>query len=59
MKVFQTIQKQSMEAEIEKRLKEMASAGYPLPKRFQKSDYITAAVVVLCCLALMIGGYYL
>jgi hypothetical protein len=37
----------------------MESEDYDFPKRFDKFDYIFTAVVVLICLAAVIGGAFL
>lgn len=48
-----------MKTEIEERIFEMRQPDYHFPKRFKKLDYISVTVVVVGCLAMVIGGYYL
>lgn len=48
-----------LNALIEERISEMESDNYEFPQRFSKTDYIITTVVVLFCLAFVIGGAYL
>ncbi len=45
--------------EIESKITEMESATYEFPARFSKKDYIFTAVVILLCLAGVIGGAFI
>ncbi len=45
--------------EIESKITEMESPSYEFPTRFSKKDYIFTAVVILLCLAGVIGGAFI
>ena len=45
--------------EIEKKILEMEKESYEFPKRFSKKDYIATAIVILICLAGVIGGAFI
>lgn len=45
--------------EIESKLSEMESESYEFPTRFSKKDYFFTAVVILVCLAGVIGGAFI
>lgn len=45
--------------EIESKITEMESPSYEFPSRFSKKDYIFTAVVILVCLAGVIGGAFI
>ncbi len=45
--------------EIESKLQEMESPYYEFPARFSKKDYIFTAVVIILCLAGVIGGAFI
>lgn len=45
--------------EIESKITEMESESYEFPSRFSKKDYIFTAVVILVCLAGVIGGAFI
>ena len=44
--------------EVEKRISEMENESYEFPRRFSKKDYIVTAIVILICLAGVIGGAF-
>jgi len=48
-----------IEKELEKRIELLESENYVFPKRFGKGDYIFTAMVILICLAAVIGGAFL
>lgn len=48
-----------LEKQIEEKISEMESPSYQYPDRFNKKDYIFAAVVALASLALVIWGAFL
>ena len=45
--------------EVEKRISEMENETYEFPKRFSKKDYIVTVIVILVCLAGVIGGAFI
>ena len=45
--------------EIEKKISEMENESYEFPKRFSKKDYIVTVIVILICLAGVIGGAFI
>ena len=45
--------------EIESKIQEMESPSYEFPNRFSKKDYIFTVVVILLCLAGVIGGAFI
>lgn len=45
--------------EVELKIKEMEKDSYEFPKRFSKKDYLVTAVVLLVCLAGVIGGAFI
>ena len=45
--------------EVEKKISEMEDESYEFPKRFSKKDYIVTAIVILICLAGVIGGAFI
>lgn len=45
--------------EVEKKILEMEKESYEFPKRFSKKDYIATAIVILICLAGVIGGAFM
>jgi len=48
-----------LEAEIEKRIREMESPAYEFPKRFGGFDYIVVVAAVAVCLLLLIIGAHI
>ena len=50
---------QLLAEEIESKISEMESESYEFPARFSKKDYIFTAVVILVCLAVVIGGAFI
>ena len=50
---------QLLEQEIESKIRQMESETYEFPKRMQKKDYIFVVLVILLCLAGIIGGAFL
>ena len=45
--------------EVEKKIQEMETESYEFPKRFSKKDYIITAIVILVCLAGVVGGAFI
>lgn len=45
--------------EVENRIQQMENESYEFPKRFSKKDYIFTAIVILICLAGVIGGAFI
>lgn len=45
--------------EVEKKISEMEDESYEFPKRFSKKDYMVTAIVILICLAGVIGGAFI
>ena len=45
--------------QVEKKISEMEEETYEFPKRFSKKDYIATAIVILICLASVIGGAFI
>ena len=50
---------QLLAEEIEYKISEMESESYEFPARFSKKDYIFTVVVILVCLAGVIGGAFI
>lgn len=46
-------------AQVEEKILEMERENYEFPKRFSKKDYIVTAIVILLCLAGVIGGAFI
>jgi hypothetical protein len=46
-------------SELEKRIELLESGKYEIIPRFTARDYIVTALVVLICLALLVGGAFL
>lgn len=47
------------EKELERRIKLLEDKNYAFPIRFSKGDYIFTGLVILICLAAVIGGAFL
>jgi hypothetical protein len=46
-------------SELERRIELLESGKYELVPKFTATDYIITAIVVLICLALVVGGAFL
>ena len=48
-----------IEKELKNRIEQLESKNYVFPKRFDKNDYIFTFIVVIVCIAFVVGGAFL